>query len=213
MHARIYGSPVHQFESRGPLGHCPNRGTTTACRRQLATRFRRGDCRHRTGQTTPIFSRSPAEELYGCSREENPNLPDLMLVPHPGFAVVRKIRGRRPVRWCDPAPARGDAPVEGILRCVGPTSAAASASMRTLSILRRPPCRAGAARAGGHGSRVIREALPSSRWSSRNRRSKKPAARRGSLHRGDRRRAGEGSAIWDTSNSRRVEKMKDEGLG
>ncbi len=39
------------------------------------------------------------EELYGCSREEQVWMPDLLLAPADGLSVVRKIRGASPVRW------------------------------------------------------------------------------------------------------------------
>jgi predicted AlkP superfamily phosphohydrolase/phosphomutase len=60
------------------------------------------------------------EALYGCGREENPNLPDLMLEPYPGLAVVRKIRGRQEVRWCALGRLEGTHRVEGVLGIGGP---------------------------------------------------------------------------------------------
>ncbi len=120
MHAGIYGYLYINLKGRGPLGIVEPRDYE-GLRDELAERFRAATIRHPDGHTTPVFLEvHRAEELYGCSREENPNLPDLMLVPHPGFAVVRKIRGRQPVRWCDPRRLEGTHRVEGILALRGP---------------------------------------------------------------------------------------------
>ncbi len=120
MHAGIYGYLYINLKGRGPLGIVDPQDYE-ALRDELAARFRAATVRHPDGRTTPVFMEvHRAEELYGCSREENPNLPDLMLVPHPGFAVVRKIRGRKAVRWCDPKRLEGTHRVEGILALRGP---------------------------------------------------------------------------------------------
>jgi arylsulfatase A-like enzyme len=47
-------------------------------------------------------------------------MPDLLLVPHPGLAVVRKIRGGQPVRWHPERRRGGTHRVEGILVANGP---------------------------------------------------------------------------------------------
>jgi len=120
MHAGIYGYLYINLKGRGPLG-IVDPADYEALRDELAERFRNATVRHPDGHTTPIFVEvHRAEELYRCSREDNPNLPDLMLVPHPGFAVIRKIRGRRPVRWCDPKRLEGTHRGEGILALGGP---------------------------------------------------------------------------------------------
>lgn len=73
------------------------------------------------GETIRVFSEVHfPEELYKCSREEQPWLPDLMLVPHPGLAVVRKIRGSKAVRWSSDKRMEGTHRVEGILVMNGP---------------------------------------------------------------------------------------------
>lgn len=120
MHAGIYGYLYINLKGRGPLG-VVDPADYERLRDELADRFRAATVRQRDGSTTPIFVEvHRAEELYGCSREENPNLPDLMLVPHPGFAVVRKIRGRKAVRWCDTKRLEGTHRVEGVLALGGP---------------------------------------------------------------------------------------------
>jgi len=120
MHAGIYGYLYINLRGRGPHGVVPP-DQYESLRNELAERLRSATVRHRDGRTTPIFEHVyKTEELYGCSREDNPNLPDLLLAPHPGFAVVRKIRGRRPVRWCGLRRLEGTHRVEGILALGGP---------------------------------------------------------------------------------------------
>jgi len=59
------------------------------------------------------------EELYNCSRENHKNLPDLMLVPRTGLAVVRKIRGQKAVKWALDGHLGGTHRVEGIFLAHG----------------------------------------------------------------------------------------------
>ena len=120
MHAGIYGYLYINLRGRGPHGIVPPE-EYESLRNELADRLRSVTVRHPDGQVTPVFLQvHKTEELYGCSRDENPNLPDLMLAPHPGFAVVRKIRGRKAVRWCHAARLEGTHRVEGILALGGP---------------------------------------------------------------------------------------------
>ncbi|MBP7746784.1 MAG: alkaline phosphatase family protein [Phycisphaerae bacterium] len=120
MHAGIYGYLYINLQGRGPLGIVPP-AQYERLRDELADRLRRETIRQPDGQVTPIFTEvHKTEELYGCSRDVNPNLPDLMLAPHPGLAVVRKIRGRQPVRWCHASRLEGTHRVEGILALGGP---------------------------------------------------------------------------------------------
>ena len=55
------------------------------------------------------------EDLYHCRRDELQDLPDLLLVPATGLAVVRKIRGNSAVRWNVDGQLGGTHRVEGIL--------------------------------------------------------------------------------------------------
>ena len=119
MHAGIYGYLYINLKGRGPHG-IVEPCDYDALRDELAQRLRVATVRHPDGHTTPIFDDvHRTEELYRCSREENPNLPDLLLAPHPGFAVVRKIRGRKAVRWCKLRRLEGTHRVEGILALRG----------------------------------------------------------------------------------------------
>jgi predicted AlkP superfamily phosphohydrolase/phosphomutase len=120
MHAGIYGYLYINLKGRGPHG-IVEPADYDALRDELADRLRNETVRTPGGETVPIFQHVyKTEALYQCSREENPNLPDLMLAPHPGFAVVRKIRSRRPVRWCTLNRLEGTHRVEGILAMGGP---------------------------------------------------------------------------------------------
>jgi hypothetical protein len=64
------------------------------------------------------------EELYGCGRDEYPWMPDLLLVPADGLAVVKKIRGHSPVRWVPLSRLEGTHRLHGILVAHGPKIAA-----------------------------------------------------------------------------------------
>jgi predicted AlkP superfamily phosphohydrolase/phosphomutase len=120
MHAGIYGYLYVNLRGRGPHG-IVDPADYDRLRDELAGRLRAERVRHPDGRVTPVFTAVyRTEELYGCSRAENPNLPDLLLEPHPGFAVVRKIRGGRAVRWCELNRLEGTHRVEGILAMTGP---------------------------------------------------------------------------------------------
>jgi len=120
MHAGIYGYLYINLEGRGPHGVVPQE-RYESLRDELAERLRSEKVRWPDGRIAPVFTHvHKAEELYGCRREDNPNLPDLMLEPYPGFAVVRKIRSRKPVRWCNTGRLEGTHRVEGILALGGP---------------------------------------------------------------------------------------------
>ncbi|MBK9119537.1 MAG: alkaline phosphatase family protein [Phycisphaerales bacterium] len=120
MHAGIFGYLYINLRGRGPHGIVPE-SEYEALRDELAERLRRATVRHPNGQSTPVFRAvHKAEQLYRCPRENNPNLPDLMLSPHPGLAVVRKIRGLRAVRWCPLDRLEGTHRMEGIVALGGP---------------------------------------------------------------------------------------------
>jgi len=60
------------------------------------------------------------EELYRCSRQDQPWLPDLMLIPQESLAVARKIRAPRPVQWLPYRKIEGTHRPNGILASFGP---------------------------------------------------------------------------------------------
>ena len=120
MHAGIYGFLYLSLKGRQPGGLIEPEDYEKA-RQDLLDKFLKVTCKNREGQTVKVFPEvHRTEELYNCSREEQPWLPDLLLVPHPGLAVVRKIRGSKAVRWCSPHRMEGTHRVEGILIVNGP---------------------------------------------------------------------------------------------
>ncbi|MGE0480441.1 MAG: alkaline phosphatase family protein, partial [Phycisphaerae bacterium] len=120
IHAGIYGFLYLNLKGRGPHGIVEPR-EYERLRDDLVGRLSTAMTRTPRGQSVPIFSEvHKTEQLYGCSRDDNPDLPDLLLVPHPGLAVVRKIRGRTPVRWQSEERLEGTHRIEGVLAMGGP---------------------------------------------------------------------------------------------
>ncbi len=120
MHAGMYGFLYLTRNDRWP-GGIVDPGDYESLRDDLAERFRRIECSHPKLGRCPVFPEvHKPEELYECSREENEWLPDLLLVPAEGLAVVRKIRGFTPVRWTSDRRMEGTHRVEGILAASGP---------------------------------------------------------------------------------------------
>lgn len=120
MHAGIYGFLYVNLAGRGPLGIVPE-SEYEPLRDELIRKFSEATTRDPDGNVVKIFPEVyRAEELYGCSRDENPDLPDLLLAPEPGLAVVRKIRGWGPVRWMPLDRLEGTHRVEGVLGMRGP---------------------------------------------------------------------------------------------
>ena len=120
MHAGIYGYLYINLKGRGPHGIVEPEDYERL-RDELAERLRNATARDKSGREINIFPEiHKTEVLYRCDRADNPNLPDLLLVPNPGLAVVRKIRGRKGVRWCQTARLEGTHRDEGILAVGGP---------------------------------------------------------------------------------------------
>lgn len=120
MHAGIYGFLYVSLKGRQPNGLIEP-ADYDRVRADLRERFLAVTAKTPEGETIRVFPEVHfTEELYRCSREEQPWLPDLMLVPRPGLAVVRKIRGRKAVRWLSEARLEGTHRVEGILALHGP---------------------------------------------------------------------------------------------
>jgi predicted AlkP superfamily phosphohydrolase/phosphomutase len=120
MHAGIYGFLYLNVQGRGPDGGI-NPGDYDRVRDEIAARLTAETIRRPDGRTTPVFAEIlKPEQLYGCKREDYPDLPDLLLAPQPGLAVVRKIRGRKIVRWCSMSRLEGTHRVEGIVALGGP---------------------------------------------------------------------------------------------
>lgn len=120
MHAGIYGFLYINLKGRGPIG-IVEPSEYEALRDEIAAKLRAAEAVDKDGRTIRIFPEvHKPEELYGCSREENSDLPDLLLAPQPGLAVVRKIRGRSPVRWSAESRIEGTHRLEGVFAMRGP---------------------------------------------------------------------------------------------
>lgn len=120
MHAGIYGFLYLNLKGRQPHG-IVEPSDYDRVRDELRERFSKVTTRDPQGNEIQVFTEvHRTEELYGCSRDENPDLPDLLLVPQPGLAVVRKIRGTQSVRWCSEDRLEGTHRIEGILAMGGP---------------------------------------------------------------------------------------------
>lgn len=120
MHAGIYGFLYLNLAGRGPHG-IVQPDEYEAVRDEIRERLLAATARTRDGKTIRIFPEVfKTEELYRCGRDEYPDMPDLLLSPQPGLAVVRKIRGRTPVRWTPLHRLEGTHRVEGVFALGGP---------------------------------------------------------------------------------------------
>ena len=120
IHAGMYGFLYLNVAGRQPHGQvAPEQ--YEAVRDELRERLAAVTATDRSGRRFEVFPEvHKTEDLYHCSRQEYRWLPDLLLVPARGLAVVRKIRGFSPVRWCNPHRQEGTHRVEGILVAWGP---------------------------------------------------------------------------------------------
>jgi predicted AlkP superfamily phosphohydrolase/phosphomutase len=124
LHAGIYGFLYLNLRGRQPGGSV-DPAQYDRLRDEIRDRLLAAKCRDPQGRVIPIYPEvHRTEELYGCAREEHPWLPDLMLVPQPGLAVVKKIRGLTPVRWLSLRRMEGTHRVEGVFVAAGPGIAA-----------------------------------------------------------------------------------------
>ncbi len=126
MHAGMAGFLYINLKGRQPCG-IVEPAAYESLRDEIRERLLDPSCSAtdpRTGREVRLFSAAhKPEALYGCSREAQPWMPDLMLIPHESLSVVRKIRGRSAVSWLP------DARIEGTHRPTG-VWAAAGAGLR-----------------------------------------------------------------------------------
>jgi predicted AlkP superfamily phosphohydrolase/phosphomutase len=115
IHAGMNGFLYISLKGRQPNGTV-DPADYEKVRDDLRQRFLSATCDTPDGRRIQIFADvHRPEELYNCSRDEQPWMPDLLLVPQPGLAVVRRIIGRQPVRWSSERRLEGTHRVEGIL--------------------------------------------------------------------------------------------------
>ena len=120
LHAGIYGFLYINLKGRQPDGIVDS-SDREGLRDEIRERLLAARCPDRDGNDSQIFPDVYiTEDLYDCDRHEHPWLPDLLLAPAPGLAVVKKIRGSSPVRWVPFARLEGTHRVEGIFIANGP---------------------------------------------------------------------------------------------
>jgi predicted AlkP superfamily phosphohydrolase/phosphomutase len=122
MHAGMAGFLYLNLRGRQPCGIVePNNYETL--RNEIRHRLLSAESRIRDpeGRTIQLFTEvHKPEELYGCSREAQPWMPDLILIPHESLAVVRKIRGSGVVKWLPYSRIEGTHRPDGIIAACGP---------------------------------------------------------------------------------------------
>ncbi len=122
MHAGNAGFLFFNLKGREPTG-IVDPSEFEALRDELIERFRSDDCRVRapSGEMIELFPEvHKPEELYNVSREDEPWLPDLILIQHEILAVVRRMHGGDVVRWLPYRRIEGTHRKEGILIATGP---------------------------------------------------------------------------------------------
>jgi predicted AlkP superfamily phosphohydrolase/phosphomutase len=120
LHAGIYGFLYINLKGRQP-GGIVDPADYEPLRAEIRRKLLDARCRDRDGRPMRIFSDVfVTEQLYGCNREEHPWMPDLLLAPADGLAVVKKIRSREPVRWVPLSRLEGTHRLEGIFVANGP---------------------------------------------------------------------------------------------
>ncbi|HKQ49598.1 MAG TPA: alkaline phosphatase family protein [Phycisphaerae bacterium] len=123
LHAGIYGFLYINLKGRQPQG-IVDPADFESLRDEIRQRLLAAQCRDRDGRKMQIFTDVfLSEELYGCSRFDYPWMPDLLLAPSDGLAVVKKIRGKEPVRWVPLDRLEGTHRLDGIFIANGPSIA------------------------------------------------------------------------------------------
>lgn len=122
MHAGMAGFLYINLAGRQPTGTVKPEDYESL-RDELKAKFLSEDCSviNPEGKRIALFTEvHKPEELYNCSREDQPWLPDLILVPYESLAVVRKIRGTHAVRWQSYRRMEGTHRPDGIIIAHGP---------------------------------------------------------------------------------------------
>lgn len=135
MHAGLAGFLYINLKGRQPTG-IVEPADYERLREEIRARLLSDDCvvRDPSGQAVRLFPEvHKPEELYGVSRENEPWMPDLLLISHPGLSVVRRLRGRKVVEWLGYRRMEGTHRKEGILIAAGPGVSARRAISATLA--------------------------------------------------------------------------------
>jgi predicted AlkP superfamily phosphohydrolase/phosphomutase len=120
LHAGIYGFLYINLKGRQP-GGIVEPDDYEALRDELRNRLLSAECKDRDGRPMKIFTDVyVTEDLYGCDRHTHPWMPDLLLAPADGLAVVKKIRGSAPVRWIPLDRLEGTHRLQGVFVAHGP---------------------------------------------------------------------------------------------
>ncbi len=121
MHAGMAGFLYLNLRGRQPCGIVPQ-AAYERLRDEIRAKLLSDECRTADpqGQTIQLFTEvHKPEELYGCSREDHPWMPDLILIPHDSLSVVRKIRGSSVVKWLPQSRIEGTHRPDGIIAACG----------------------------------------------------------------------------------------------
>ena len=120
LHAGVYGFLYINLQGRQPQGIVPP-AEYESVRREVREALLKARCRDRDGKEINVFDDVfVTEELYNTRREDHPWMPDLLLAPADGMAVVKKIRGRSPVRWVPLSRLEGTHRLQGVFVAQGP---------------------------------------------------------------------------------------------
>lgn len=122
MHAGMAGFLYLNLKGRQPCGIVESH-EYESLRDELRDRLMSAECATKCPNGNPIrlFPEvHKPEELYQCSRHDQPWMPDLILIPHESLAVVRKIRGSRVVKWLEEDRIEGTHRPNGIIAAMGP---------------------------------------------------------------------------------------------
>ena len=120
LHAGVYGFLYINLQGRQPRGIVPA-AEYESLRREIRQSLLEARCRDRDGKEMKVFDDIfVTEELYNSSRKDHPWMPDLLLAPADGLAVVKKIRSRSPVRWVPLSRLEGTHRLQGVFVAHGP---------------------------------------------------------------------------------------------
>jgi predicted AlkP superfamily phosphohydrolase/phosphomutase len=119
LHAGVYGFLYLNLKGRQPGGTVDPKDYKQL-REEIRGKLLAATCRDRDGREMKIFTDVfITEDLYGCKRDDHPWMPDLLLAPADGLAVVKKIRGRAPVRWVPFSRLEGTHRLDGVFVAQG----------------------------------------------------------------------------------------------